>query len=452
MRIPTTPPSARDLIDKIISGPDGPKRFLRISQMQIGPAPGGKYRHWDVVKHLPPPNGITPEEWWLGIKLARQHLHQELPILNKSGEPFRYATPDVVFRLLHQIDTDAAGAIRGPEQLTNPDTRETYLIKSLFEESITSSQLEGAATTREVARDMLRQRRLPKDRSEQMIYNNYVAMQFIRDFGSTDLTTGTILELQRLLTQDTLDDQDAAGRFRKSTELIQVVDQTSGDVLHVPPKAEQLPERVERICHFANDTESDPFIHPVIRSVLLHFQMGYDHPFVDGNGRTARALFYWSMQRRGYWVAEYVSISRILTHAPAQYARSYLYTETDENDATYFIIDQLRVLIRAIMSLHQYLARKGEELARTREKLQQSEALRTALNHRQLAVVNHALKNPLFVYTIESHRGSHNVAYQTARTDLMELAKLGLVEQGKVGRAFRFTAPSDLHERIRLMR
>ena len=127
MRVPT-PPSPNDLMTKVISGPDGPERFLNISQMQIGPAPGGKYRHWDVVRRLDPPQGLTPEEWWLGIKLARQHLHQELPISDKFGKPFRYATPDVVFRLLHQIDRDAAGAIRGSEQITNPDTRETYLI------------------------------------------------------------------------------------------------------------------------------------------------------------------------------------------------------------------------------------------------------------------------------------------------------------------------------------
>jgi Fic family protein len=202
----------------------------------------------------------------------------------------------------------------------------------------------------------------------------------------------------------------------------------------------------------ANDTDDDPFIHPVIRSILLHFQMGYDHPFVDGNGRTARALFYWSMRRHGYWLTEFVSISSILTRAPAQYAESYLYTETDDNDATYFVIYQLRVLLRAIDRLHIYLASKEEELRRTQEQLQRSAVLRAALNHRQLAVVNHALKRPLFTYTIQSHRGSHNVAYETARSDLMRLAKLGLLEQGKVGRSFHFTAPKDLSERIHQMR
>ena len=60
------------------------------------------------------------------------------------------------------------------------------------------------------------------------------------------------------------------------------------------------------------------FIHPMIRSIILHFWLAYDHPFVDGNGRTARALFYWSMLRHGYWLFEFISISQIILKGPDQ--------------------------------------------------------------------------------------------------------------------------------------
>ena len=448
MKIPMPAPNLSDLLNRVVDGPKGHERFLKLAGSEIGPAPDGEYRHWDNLRHRTPPSDLSVEEWWLGIKLARRHLYQSLPCTDKHGDPFQYATPGPVLRKLHQIDRDAGGATKGPEQIASPDTRETYLVKSLFEEAITSSQLEGAATTREVAREMLRQRRSPKDRSEQMIYNNYLAMQFIRELGPGPLTVGTILELQRIVTLDTLDDPAAAGRLRKSGETIHVVDPYSGKVLHIPPDASELEERLALICHLANATDDDGFIHPVVRSVLLHFQMGYDHPFVDGNGRTARALFYWSMRRRGYWLTEFVSISSILNRAPGQYTRSYLYTESDDNDVTYFVDYQLRVLLRAIERLHLYLSRKYDELRRTQEQLQRSAVLRAVLNHRQLAVVNHALKNPLFTYSIESHRGSHNVSYETARSDLVALAGLGLLEKGKLGRAFAFTAPPDLHDRI----
>jgi Fic family protein len=94
-------------------------------------------------------------------------------------------------------------------------------------------------------------------------------------------------------------------------------------------------------------------VHPVVRAILIHFMLGYDHPFYDGNGRTARALFYWSLARSGYWLMEYVSISRLLRQAPAQYARAYRHTETDDNDTTYFIVHQLEVIQQAIAALHE---------------------------------------------------------------------------------------------------
>lgn len=448
MRVPQRPPNLQKLLAALGNGPVGLQRMFDLTGLQIGPAPGGKYRHWDIVRHLEPPKGLSAEEYWLAIKMARRPLYRQLTTKDKRDTPFQYGTTEGVFRMLHQVDRDAAGAIKGLEQITSPDTRETYLLKSLFDEAITSSQLEGAATTREVAREMLRVRRSPRDRSEQMIYNNYQAMQFIRQLDDEPLTIGMILELQQILTHDTLDDPGAAGRLRKSDEIIHVADPNTGEILHVPPDASELEGRLTLICDLANDTDGNTFIHPVIRSILLHFQIGYDHPFVDGNGRTARALFYLSMRRSGYWVTEFVSISSILNRAPGQYARSYLYTETDDNDATYFIIYQLRVLQRAIDRLHLYLARKERELRQTREELQRSEILKAALNHRQLAVVNHAIRNPLFTYTIHSHRGSHNVSYQTARSDLLALAELGLLEKGKIGREFAFTAPRDLHKRI----
>jgi Fic family protein len=256
-------------------------------------------------------------------------------------------------------------------------------VKSLVEEAITSSQLEGASTTRDVAKEMIKRGRAPRDRSETMILNNYRALQFIREIREESLTPSIVFELQRLLTEGTLDEPNAAGRFRHQDEHIVVSDEMDGSVLHDPPSAAELQARMEAMCAFANAADTDePFIHPVVRSILLHFWLAYDHPFVDGNGRTARALFYWSMARRGYWLAEFLSISRILKHAPGRYNRAFLYTETDDNDATYFILFQLRVIVRAIEELHEYLARKAVEMEETARLIRRSHVIRERLNHR----------------------------------------------------------------------
>ncbi len=444
MKIPVKPVAVERLLETVLTS----NNFQNIILGGIGPAPAGKYRPWDILRHLQPPADFTPEEFWLAVKLARQPLYQRLPLNDSAGSPFKFLVFDLTLKLLHEIDRNASGAIKGSDQVTDPHTRDTYLLKSLMEEAITSSQLEGASTTRDVAKDMIQRGRKPRDRSEQMISNNYAAMQFIRKLRDEPLSPALVLELQRILTENAIDEPGAAGRFRRTDEDILVSDEI-GTVLHRPPPARELARRMELMCRFANDTSDSPFVHPVIRSILLHFWLAYDHPFVDGNGRTARALFYWSMARQGYWLCEFISISRIIKKAPSSYARAFLYSETDDNDVTYFVLHQLRVITRAIGELHEYLARKADELRETQLFVRQSASVRNLLNHRQLALINHGLKNPGFTYTIESHRNSHGVRYDTARTDLLQLADHQLLERGKTGRKFWFMAPKDLRARLR---
>jgi Fic family protein len=448
MRIPAHPPDTLSLVASMMESQGGLEVFARIIGSGIAPAPDGTYRHWDTLRHLNPPQELTVEQWWVGIKFARRSIAYSLPLRDTKGHRFSCTTPDIMQRMLSEIDRDASGAIRGNEQITNPHTRDTYIFKSLVEEAITSSQLEGASTTREIARQMIQSGREPLDRSEQMILNNYMAMRFIQRVKDLPLTPSIIMELHTILTERTLDKPDAAGRFRREDENICVEDVRTGEVLHSPPPAGELKERMDAMCAFANDLQSKEYIHPVVRAIFLHFWLAYDHPFYDGNGRTARALFYWSMARQEYWLCEFLSISRILKEAPARYTRSFLYTETDENDATYFILNQLDVLLRAIRALHDYLQRKTAEMLEVRKLLQKAQIASAMFNHRQLSLLNHALRNPYYIYSVESHQRSHDVSYHTARTDLLSLAEHGLLDHYKVGRLYQFSAPPDLSAKI----
>jgi Fic family protein len=403
------------------------------------------------LRHLKPPGPFSRDEWWGATKLVRQAALKELPLKDAKGEPFRYAVTDMIARRLHEIDLGAGGSIGMPEPIANPQTRSQYVMRSLFQEAVTSSQLEGAATTRAVAKEMLRTGRPPRTRGERMILNNYLTMQKIAEWKERPLDGELIFEMHRMVTEGTLDDPDAAGRLRRVDERITVQDAITGEVFHDPPPADQLQDRMGQLCSFANESVSDigktvaaRFVHPVVRAILIHFWLAYDHPFVDGNGRTARALFYWSMLRQGYWLFEFVSISEILVKAPAKYASSFLHTETDDNDATYFLLYQSEVIRRAIASLHEYIEEKSAELRATETLLRDA----TAVNHRQQAIIGHALRHPGMRYTVEGHRRSHNIAYETARRDLMHLANIGLLEMRRTGKAFGFIAPADLPNRL----
>jgi Fic family protein len=443
MKLPIAPPTLEDLFKK------HSKDIPEIFKHQLGPEVKGKYEHWDHLRYLTPPQGLTVEQWWFRVAMARTSLRRELPFTDKKGQPFNISLTDSIQRKLFLVARDAAGALRGQDNIPSDNIKERYLLRSLMEEAMTSSQLEGAATTTQVAKDMLRSGRRPRDYGEQMIYNNYVAMNRLKDWRQRPLTPDAILEMHRVLTDGTLENPNCAGRLRNSSEDIVVEDQ-DGNVLHIPPAAHELPQRLQAICNFANQTDDDEhFIHPVIRAIIIHFQIGYDHPFVDGNGRTARTLFYWSMLRSGFWMAEYISISRILKKAPAQYMRSYLYTETDSNDTTYFVAHQLDVLLESIEGVHQYIAKKQREQAESAALLKPGSLIARQINHRQRALLLNALKNPEKIFTIDAHRRTHDTSYQTARADLLGLVDLELMQQHREGKAFVFSPSSDLSEKLR---
>ena len=403
----------------------------------------GRYLHWDEMRHRTPPGDLTLDEWWLGTAFSRKTLARHLPLYGTDGLPFRFSNVDLIQEMVHRIDQQAGGRIGTDDAVTAIQSRDRYLVSSLVvEEAITSSLLEGAATTRRVAREMLQSRRTPRDHGERMVLNNFNAMLAAEHLASDNspLTPDEVRGLHSIVTLDTLEDEADAGRLQLPGEERVMVVGEDDKVLHRPPPAEELPLRMEALCAFANGELDEGFLHPVVRAILIHFWMGHDHPFVDGNGRTARALFYWSMLRSGYWLAQYFSISTILRKAPGQYIKAYLKAETDDNDATYFVIYQLEVIERAITSLNQYITKKTLEVA----EVEQLALSVPGLNRRQLAVINAAQRDPYRSFTIDEHLSQEQVTYQSARTDLLKLEELGLLTKTRVGKRYEFRSSGDL--------
>lgn len=377
--------------------------------------------------------------------MGRLLTRTQTPLTDASGRAFGWSSTDALTEHMHALDLWAGGHVGFTEPIVNREAQSQYYLSSLITEAITSSQLEGASTTREVAEEMLLSKRRPRDTGERMILNNYLTMQRIHELKAEPLTPELVYELHRLVTADTLDRPDAAGRLRRSDERIAVVD-NDDQVLHDPPPADTLPARLRALCDFANGKTPKGFLHPGLRAILLHFWLAYDHPFVDGNGRTARALFYWSMLRSGYWLFEFVSISEVILRAPVKYGRAFLLTETDDNDLTYFVLYHLGVIRESLDTLKRFIAKKADDV-RSLDTILRLAADR--FNHRQRELLAHALRHPGEVYTIAGHQARQAVVYQTARTDLMGLAELGLLVKSESGRKLVFRPARDLERRLR---
>lgn len=437
-------PTVPDLIAKL-----DPDAFQKVIEAQVDSAPDERYLHWDKLRHLTPPKGLIVDEWWLGIKFGRMAALRLLPLTAPDGAPFAYGLPDAVLRHLHHIDQRCGGEVAMDEVVTSEhQAGQRFLVNSLMEEAIRSSQLEGATTSRKVAKEMLRSGRQPRNRSERMIVNNYRALEFMREDMGNTLSPNSILELHRILTEGTLDNPSAAGRLQQpGEERVAVYDRDEDEQpIHRPPPAEELPGRMDRLCEFANEGEDGgQFIHPVVRAILLHFWLAYDHPFEDGNGRTARILFFWAMQKRGYWLIEYLPISPILRRAPAKYTRAFLEAETDSGDTTYFLMHQLETVELALDEHDIYLQRKIAEVRDVERLLQGA----NSFNYRQLALLTDAVRHPGGTYSFSSHATSHRVTHETARSDLTDLVDQGLLTQHRKGRRYVFEPAPDLPTRLK---
>lgn len=319
-----------------------------------------EYLYWSDVKYRTEDTDLSALELWRLVKTSR--MKRDVEVWPDFG--LHFSLTDKMQRLCHEFDLNFGGSWGAmklfPQDKTN---QELYLISSIMEEAISSSRMEGASTTREAAKNMLRAKKEPKDRSQRMILNNYNTIQFISSRKKDPLTPELLLQVHELMTRGTLDDESDCGRLRSHDRIV-VGNGITGEIVHRPPSAECLDKFCRDLCAFFNSDSATPFLHPIIKGLIIHFLVAYYHPFVDGNGRTARALFYWYMLKENYWLLEYLSISRIICQSKSKYEKSFLYTENDGNDLGYFITYNLEVLSKAFDGLKKYLLKKQAERKR----------------------------------------------------------------------------------------
>jgi len=400
------------------------------------------YLYWDRFKYIVPKE-INAEDAWKMLRTFRDLNMKRIPLKDQAGDFFKYWLPDCALEYLHEIDQDAGGFILTESPSIYASERKRYLMKSIVEEAIASSQIEGAVTTRKVAKEMFDSGRKPKDRSEQMIYNNYLTISKIKALVDQPLSLELLNNLQGSITHDTLEDPKHAGRFRlQEDEPVRVYDY-EGYVLHDPPAPDKLEELISDLCKFSNEKGKE-FVHPVIKAIILHFWLAYAHPFNDGNGRTARALLYWYMLKSKYWLFEYMSISRVIVKTRNQYYQSFLYSEIDKGDMTYFIVYHLRAISTAIKELKRYIERKQTELNYATRQWSSY----PSLNYRQKDVLKKALQDKTLTFSLKSHMQRYYVVHQTARTDFLELCAAGLLSKYKQGKTLYFVAAEDIERKL----
>lgn len=396
------------------------------------------YYYWDKVKYNSP-EGINPKDFWAAIKLSRMSS-----VVSFGKYNFKYKINDFMQKYLHDFDMNFGGTLSSDNLITEK-TKQYYLLSSIMEEAIASSQMEGASTTRKVAKEMLRKQKKPKDPSQQMILNNYKTIRFLSENKNEPLTKELLLEIHRQITEKTLENPEEEGKFRNSNDIV-VSNNITGEVAHNPPDYNEIETILNDLCDFANTDET--FIHPIIKAIIIHFVISFLHPFTDGNGRTARSLFYWYMLKKGYWLTEFLSISRIIYASKDKYEKVFLYTEHDDYDLGYFINYNLVVLNKAFIELTKYLERKAKEQAALFE-------FKTiiGINERQAQIIKIAIEKPSTIFISKDLQTELGVSVKTIRSDLEGLVQMGLLKTYPLNqRLVGYLRAEDFEDKIREIR
>ncbi|WP_461632426.1 Fic family protein [Labilibaculum euxinus] len=373
------------------------------------------YLYWDKLKYKA--REYDPAKLWDAIKL---HRLINSNVVEFGRYKFSFMLTDFIQRSLHRFDMHFGGTLSSNIGIAETD-KEKFIISSLIEEAISSSQIEGANTTRKKAKEMIQKDQKPKSKDELMILNNFVTMQEIAESKTEEITPERILFIHRLISNNTLDNKMDEGKFRENND-IYVVNTASSETVHTPPDFTEISDLMNDLCLFFNH-DTDDFIHPIIKGCIIHFMLVWIHPFADGNGRTSRALFYWYMLKKGYWMTEYLSISRIIKGSKNQYEKAFLYTESDGNDLSYFITYHIRTMEKAIDALKIYINRKQKEVS------QASKFLKIpSVNDRMAQILKIIYDDSDRVLNTKEIESRFSISNYTARADLRNLVELGFLE------------------------
>lgn len=392
-----------------------------------------EYIYWEKFKYHKIPNGFSLEEAWAFLKFSRSSNAETSPVIGINNRNFTFTVTKNMYQKLSLIDSNTSGFLTADVKKPTNIQKSQLILSGLTEEAIASSQIEGANTSRKVAKEMLLSQRKARTRDEQMIINNYQVMQRLLEWKDLPLSTDILLAIQKNITTNTLENENDSGRFRADNDGINVVNSLTSEIVFTPPNAKFVENELKKLIQYANNNESeDEFIHPVIKASILHFWLAYLHPFVDGNGRTARAIFYWYMLRKNYWLFQYLSVSRVIKRSKIQYDNSFLYSEFDENDLTYFLSYKLKAIVLSIKEFINYYHEKLEK-----EKIIQKIAGDLGeFNARQISTLQDLNQNKENTINIATYKSKNRISYETARTDLAHLVKKNLLDKIVSGKKF----------------
>lgn len=372
----------------------------------------------DIIHRLPVSLPIS--KVWPELQKARKDKSESLPLLSIDGKPFWWVLTESISSQADEVISLARREI----VFDRPEYEEAFR-EAVLDEAVYSSVIEGAFTTKKEAREFIHEGRSPKNKSEQMVKSNYEALTYVLEHIDESITEQTIFDIYALVTKDTFEADAPTNAYRNESVFVQ---SSRGEIFHIAPQAEKVPGMMASLLDFITDSE----LPPLIKACIAHFYFVYVHPFIDGNGRTARALSFMMLLQAGYDFFRYFSISGVIAEERAKYYKAIKDVEDDDFDMTYFIDYYTGMLARAVKAMEERLVDKVV-LEQTLDKLKAA-----GMNKRIIEGAKWILTSPNQSITIKAWQKKFGVVLETARQDLFKLEDAGIVHRKLVKRQYVF--------------
>ncbi len=394
-----------------------------------------KYIEPSKLKHLITNYGYKRTDWSQGLDKQVEGLRKinSFPLFVSSVEKnFWYFQTDEITERITLIEKKGEKLFRIVQK--NMSFEKSFELDAQYEEAIMSAIYEGANTTRSEAQKFISNKEKPESVAHWMVLNNFKANEWIKNHCNLPLTKEIILDVHKIITKNTMskEDEPYCGKFRDDGVVV------GNENIHRGVDVEKIIPALEEVIDLV--TNNKRYIHPLIKGILLHYFIAYIHPFFDGNGRTARTIFYFKCLKHELNWVNFLSISAALKEVGKGYENSFKQVKENDWDLTYFIIYCLKSLERALEIVE--------------EKIQKLCMIPKLKDHLNLSLTQISLLQRLYLHhlrmiDVKDHAKYIGKSDESARMELKKLVALDLLFEDKIkNRSYFYVNKQKLDQEI----
>lgn len=291
--------------------------------------------------------------------------------------------------------------------------------KALILESHHSTHIEGTALSFEQAKSILEGKKVKgvnRD-DEKELLNYKKAMDFLSKYLGKDdpVTEGIVREIHKIIVEGVRGGQADPGNYRKIQNY--VVSSYTREVIYTPPAPLDIPHLMKEFVDWLNKAED---VSPILIAGIAQFQFVHIHPFIDGNGRTARLLSTLILYKTGYDFKRLFTISEYYDKDRPSYYQAIQSVRKNNMDMTIW----LEYFVDGLWSQMQEIQQKGEQLIKQDVELQKIKKI--GLGPRQEKAVKHLIIKGTI--SVNEYQSVVSCIRRTAQRDLEELLAKGIIK------------------------